>query len=129
MSRGTYLFEHDTKINAAEFLALLITCETFSRHCADRLTYLGVDNVSARSWFDKDRCPHFPLDRCAQGVHLLMLQREMKVSTYWVPSADNALADVCSRRRLPLAPTGALVAGVRLRKIKPRCHHVLRYAR
>ena len=47
--RGTLLFEHDLKINAAEFLALLITCETFSEYCSSRLTYLGVDNVSARS--------------------------------------------------------------------------------
>ena len=33
------------KINAAEFLAMLITCETFTDLCAGRLSYLEMDNT------------------------------------------------------------------------------------
>ena len=35
-------------INVAEFLAALITCETFVAHCRGTLTWLSVDNYSAK---------------------------------------------------------------------------------
>ena len=37
------------KINVAEFLALLITCETFTAFCAGYITEVKTDNVTARS--------------------------------------------------------------------------------
>ena len=37
------------KINVAEFLALLITCETFTPFCAGKITEVKTDNVTARS--------------------------------------------------------------------------------
>ena len=40
------------KINVAEFLALLITRETFTPFCEGKITSLWVYNVSARAWFD-----------------------------------------------------------------------------
>ena len=35
------------KINVAEFLAALITCETFSSHCFNKFTRLVMDNKAA----------------------------------------------------------------------------------
>ena len=35
------------KINVAEFVAALITCETFSQFCVGRITVLHLDNVTA----------------------------------------------------------------------------------
>lgn len=65
----------------AEYMAALITCETFTDHCSGRITYLDLDNTSARSWLDKARCPRFPVDRCGQGAHLFMLEKNMKIIT------------------------------------------------
>ena len=36
-------------INVAEFLAALITCETFADLCTGKITTIGIDNVSAKS--------------------------------------------------------------------------------
>ena len=36
-----------TRINSAEFLAALITCETFANFCANSLTTLQVDNFTS----------------------------------------------------------------------------------
>ena len=44
-------------INAAEFLAALITIETFAEYCKEKITILGIDNTSAKSWLDSARCP------------------------------------------------------------------------
>ena len=115
------------KINEAEFLALLITCETFTAFCAGKLTFLELDNTSARAWFERARCPRFPFDRCAQGTHLHMLKQSMKVRTRWIPSAANTLADKGSRKRLPSNPLGTMVAGVRLLKVRPKWRNVLKY--
>ena len=78
-------------------MAVLITCETLARQCAGLLTYLDIDNKAARAWFDKARCPRFPVDRCGQGAHLFMLEKNMKVITNWISSSTNAVADRCSR--------------------------------
>ena len=67
------------KINVAEFLALLITCETFTLFCAGKITEVKTDNVTTRSLVNKARCPHHPFDRCAQGLHLHMLRHAMKL--------------------------------------------------
>ena len=69
------------KICRAEFLAALITCETFVQYCENKITTLALDNNAAKQWFDSARCPIYPLDRLAQGVGLFMLEREMKVIT------------------------------------------------
>ena len=45
------------KINVAEFLAALVTCETFSTLCSQKFTTLEIDNVSAKAWLDSARCP------------------------------------------------------------------------
>ena len=37
------------KINVAEFLALLITCETFTPFCTGKITDIETDNISAKS--------------------------------------------------------------------------------
>ena len=37
------------KINVAEFLAILITCETFTSFCAGKMTTIETDNVSAET--------------------------------------------------------------------------------
>ena len=115
------------KINEAEFLALLITCETFKAFCAGKLTFLELDNTSARAWFERARCSRFPFDRCAQGTHLHLLKQSMKVRTRWIPSAANTLADKGSRKRLPSNPLGTMVAGVRLLKVRPKWRNVLKY--
>ena len=36
-------------INVAEFLAALITCETFAEFCCGKITTIEIDNVSAKS--------------------------------------------------------------------------------
>ena len=36
------------RINIAEFLAALITCETFADHCAGMYSTLALDNTAAR---------------------------------------------------------------------------------
>ena len=65
-------------INVAEFLAILITCETFTSFCAGKMTTIETDHISAETWFNKARCPIFPFDRCAQGWHLYILKHSMK---------------------------------------------------
>ena len=36
-------------INVAEFIAALITCETFAEFCSGKITTIEIDNVSAKS--------------------------------------------------------------------------------
>lgn len=123
----THLKPGIIKINVAEFLALLITCETFSKYCAGKLTYIEVDNACARSWFDNARCPRYPYDRCAQGVHLHMLESAMKIRTRWISSADNTVADICSRNHFSFASAGHLVTDIRIRKVAPKWKHVRKF--
>ena len=114
-------------IHVAEYIAVLITCETFARQCAGLLTYLDIDNKAARAWFDKARCPRFPVDRCGQGAHLFMLEKGMKVKTNWIASSANAVADKCSRKAFPMKAAGIDFGDIRLRRIKPRWQHVLKF--
>ena len=122
-----FKFPGPIKINAAEFLAILITCETFFANCARKLTYIDVDNTAARAWFDSARCPLFPYDRCAQGVHLNMIRLSMKVRARWIPSSLNTEADVFSRTPLTASARGIVVCGAHWLKVKPCWRNVLKY--
>ena len=115
------------QINKAEFLAALITCETFAEHCSDKLTDLALDNRVAKSWFDSARCPIFPFDRYEQGLHLYMLQQSVKVETKWISSAENRLADVCSRQRFERCRSTHMVANTRLQQVRPKWASVLKF--
>ena len=115
------------EINKAEFLAALITCETFAGYCSGKLTHLALDNRVAKSWFDTARCPVFPFDRFAQGLHLYMLQQSMKVQTMWISSTGNKLADICSRGKFVMGRNPHVVAGTRLQKVRPRWSKVLKF--
>ena len=114
-------------IHVAEYMALLITCETFAKYCVGKLTYLEVDNTTAQSWFEAARCPKYPIDRCGQGVHLHMLEKCMKVTTRWVDSAANALADRCSRKFFPKKKVYHEFDGIRLQKVKPLWNNCIKY--
>ena len=117
----------NVNIHEAEYLALLITCETFADQCEGYLTYLDVDNISALNWFEAARCPKFPFDRSGQGTHLYMLERNMKVRANWLCSAANALADKCSREVFSIGRAGHDFDGVRLRGVKPRWQNVVKF--
>ena len=108
-------------------MAALITCETFADHCGSLITYLDIDNTSARAWLDKARCPKFPFDRCGQGTHLFMLEKNMKIKTNWLCSSANYLADRCSREPFPMREAGHDLGGVRLRRVKPRWQNVFKF--
>ena len=116
------------KINRAEFLAALISCETFVAHCEHKITIFALDNLVAKRWFDSARCPIYPLDRCAQGVALFMLQREMKVATTWVSSKKNTFADTCSRKTFVAKSKSSVhrIAGARLLKVSPKWSNVIK---
>ena len=114
-------------INTAEYLALLITCETFANQAAGRITFMDVDNRPALAWFEAARCPIFPFDRCGQGTHLHLLERNMKVRAKWIRSASNALADRCSRKTFSMMRAGHDFDGIRLLKVKPRWQNVMRF--
>ena len=125
------------EINIAEFLAALITCETFADHCEGRITTLQVDNCTAKVWMDTARCTRAPFDRCAQGIHLHILKKNMKVKTVWISSAENVVADLCSRRTFPWHKKGQLpwqkkehihmIAGHQFRRISPKYLNLLRF--
>ena len=115
------------KICAAEFLAVLITLETFADHCSGRFTTIEIDNTVAKQWWDSSRCPISPFDRCAQGLHLYLLQRSIKIRTEWVSSSANCVADACSRKNLSRRATGHHIAGVRMKKSRPKFTNVLRF--
>ena len=117
------------KINKAEFLAAMITCETFADHCTEKFTTLAVDNHSARSWINSARCPVFPFDRFAQGVHLYMLERSMKIKAYWISSSSNKLADTVSRKTFVNVKKTSIhvIAGLQLQKVRPKWHNVLKF--
>ena len=115
------------KINVAEFLAALITCETFADHCRGKITTIKIDNISAKSWLDSARCPRYPFDRCAQGVHLYMVQNAIKVKSTWIPSGDNTFADICSRKLFQEKPAVSKIAGKTLMNVKARWKHVTRF--
>ena len=117
------------KINRAEFLAAMITCETFADHCTEKFTTLAVDNHSARSWVNSARCPIFPFDRFAQGVHLFMLERSMKIKAHWIPSSSNKIADTVSRKTFVNVKKTSIhvIAGLRLKKVRPKWHNVLKF--
>ena len=115
------------KINVAEFLALLITCETFTSFCKGKYTAIVTDNISAKSWVNKARCPHFPFDRCAQGLHLHMLKHSMKLRASWIPTGDNTLADLCSRKKFSMNTAGHSIGGRQIRKVRPRWTNVTKY--
>ena len=127
VSRNGELWSAPVEINTAEFLAALITCETFAGYCTNQYTTLGLDNYSAKCWLDAARCPIHPFDRCAQSTHLYMLEQSMKIKTRWIPSAENILADTFSRKRFPMAPNMHCVRGTRMRKVRPLGRRVLKY--
>ena len=118
-----------TEINVAEFIAALITCETFTDFCKGRLTTLKLDNTTAKTWIDTARCTGAPFDRCAQGIHLYLLKRNMKVITSWVSSADNVVADACSRHNFPRRAVRHehVIEGNRFRRISPKFTNLLRF--
>ena len=115
------------QINVAEYIALLITCETFAEFCRGKVTDCELDNTFAQSWFLAARCPKSPFDRCGQGLHLYMLERGMKVRTRWVPSASNTIADVCSRIKFSSTTAGNRIGGILMRKVKPRWLNVIKF--
>ena len=115
------------EINVAEFLAALITCETFATFCTGTLTQLSLDNYAAKSWLDAARCPIHPFDRCAQGIHLYLLSKSIKIRTRWISSEENAQADFCSRIRVAAKPPKVRVAGLWLRKVRPLWQNVRKY--
>ena len=115
------------EINVAEFLAALITCETFVNYCTGTFTRLSLDSYAAKGWIDAARCPIHPFDRCAQGIHLYLLDNSVKICTRWISSGDNAQADFCSRIRLASKPPKLRVAGLWLRKVRPLWHNVLKH--
>ena len=123
----TDLVPGSVRINVAEFLAALITCETFASFCVKKSTTIEVDNKSAKSWLDSARCPKFPFDRCAQGVHLHMLKNNMRLRTSWVPSEINKFADKVSRVNLSMNTSGHLIHGIRMLKVRPKWRHVRKY--
>ena len=116
-------------INVAELLAALITCETFSDFVEGSITTLALDNVAAKAWIDSARCTRHPFDRCAQGSHLYMLKHSMKIRTKWIPSEENVLADECSRKIYSRSRLGHIISGVRLRRVSPKWHNVLRFCK
>ena len=116
-------------INVAEFLAALVTCETFSDFVEGSITTLELDNVAAKAWIDSARCTRHPYDRCAQGSHLYMLKHSMKIRTRWVPSEENVLADECSRKAYSRSRLGHIISGARLRRVSPRWLNVLRFCK
>ena len=113
------------KICVAEFLAALITIETFAAHCAGKFTYLELDNTTAHALFETARCSRFPFHRCAQSTHLHMLDVNMKVRTRWIPSEENKIADRCSR--VHFDQENHHICGLRLLKVKPRWMNVLKF--
>ena len=117
------------KISVAEFLAALISIETFVEDCAGMLTYLELDNTTAHAWFQSARCPRYPFDRCAQGAHLHMLKANMKVRTRWIPSEENKIADKCSRLNFFKIKPNQKICGLRLWKVKPKWRNVLKFTK
>ena len=115
------------QINVAEFLAALITCETFAPYCRATCTLLSVDSKAAKYWIDNARCSIYPFDRCAQGTHLLLLKESIKIRSRWIASDSNAPADVCSRRRITMKCPRHFIAGLWLRKVRPKYTNVLKY--
>ena len=51
-------------INVAEYLALLMTCETFVRHYKRLIIYRDIDNTFARAWSS----PKSHNDLCGQEI-------------------------------------------------------------
>ena len=127
MTTMTDLCPSGVKINVAEFIAMLITCEIITPFCANKITSMEVDNVSARAWFDRARCPCFPFDRCAHGLHLWMVKNSMKIKTVWVASSENAIPDTCSRMNFRRKASGHNILGARYRKIAPKWSNVIRF--
>ena len=123
------LGEGPLHINVAEFLAALITCETFAEFCRGKMTTLAIDNISAKAWLDSARCPKHPYDRCAQSAHLYMLKQKMKIHTQWVSSEANILADKCSRKHYAKSRKGQIISSTRLKKMRPKWLNVLRFCK
>ena len=117
------------KINVAEFIAALITCETYAEHCAGKITTLEIDNITANAWLDNARCTRAPYDRCAQGSHMHRLGMDIKIKTAWIPSAQNSIADICSRVPFKFQNKGQchIVAGHRFRSTSPKFNNLLKY--
>ena len=115
------------EINVAEFLAALITCETFAYLCGGTCTLLSLDNRAAKSWFDAARCPIYPFDRCAQGLHLFLLGQSIKIRSRWIASGENKHADICSRLRMTMKAPKHQISSLWLRRVRPRWMNVLKY--
>ena len=131
MTKMPELTPGSVKINIAEFIAALITCETFAGYCAGKITLLEIDNITAKAWLDTARCTRAPYDRCAQGSHLHRLKMNMKIKTSWIPSAQNIVADACSRNALTFKGKGQLyvIAGHQFRRISPKLNNLLKYCK
>ena len=117
------------KINVAEYIAALITCETFADFCAGKITMLQLDNITAKTWLATARCPRAPYDRCGQGLHLYMIKRNMKIMATWIPSAENVLADILSRKRFAGRNKVHVVSGYRLQLVVPKYHNLLSFCK
>ena len=49
MTKMPELTPGSVKINIAEFIAALITCETFAGYCAGKITLLEMDNITTKA--------------------------------------------------------------------------------
>ena len=88
----------------------------------------ALDNLVAKQWFDSARCPIYPLDQCAQGVALFILQLEMKVATACVSSDRITIADACSRKTFRAKNKSSIysIAGAMLQKVSPSWSNVIK---
>ena len=123
------LAAESVKINVAEYIAALITCETFADCCAGKITMLQLDNITAKTWLSTARCPRAPYDRCGQGFHLYIIERNMKIMATWIPSAENVLADIFSRKGFTGRKKVHVVSGYRLQLVVPKYRNLLRFCK
>ena len=70
----TDLSPGNVKINVAEFIAALITCESFEESCTEAITTIELDNITAMVRMQTAICPRNSFDRAAQGAYFQMLE-------------------------------------------------------
>ena len=111
-------------INVAEFIAALITQETFLADCENFLSIHFVDNTSALAWLNKDRCSVSPFDKLAQAMALKKLACCAKIWHRYIPTKENTVADEASRKQYGQL---MIVNGARFKKSRPRWNETLRF--
>ena len=84
-----------------ELLAACVALYTFTRHVTQRILTLFSDNTNVVAWLTRRRAPDPFVCAVVAAMERVKYHNILKISTRYIPSAQNTAADFLSRGHVP----------------------------